>query len=309
MYQGLAASTRRTYSCAQQKFINFCFMSGRLSSVGSPCPANEWTLCLFATYLAESLRFSSIKVYLSAVRSLHVDQGLPDPLENCLQLQRVVRGIKRSQSSLPSNPRLPISNDILRIVHSALNFDSFDDVMFWASCTLAYFGFLRSAEFTVSSLSTFNPSRHLSVSDIAVDVPLNPSCLQVCIKASKTDPFRKGCKILIGRGSPPLCAVQAVVSYLTLRGSHPGPLFLHENGLPLNRSLLTDRLRAILLSAGVPGNFSSHSFRIGAATSAAKAGIPDHLIQLLGRWKSDAYKQYIRTPPDMITGAAKAMAS
>lgn len=165
--------------------------------------------------------------------------------------------------------------------------------------------FLRSAEFTVSSLSAINPSLNLWASDVAGDVPLNPSCHQLCIKASKTDPFWKGCNILIGRGSPPLCAVQAVVSYLARRGSRPGPLLLFENGIPLTRSLLTDRLRAILLSAGLPGNSSSHSFRIKAGTSAARAGLPDHLNQDLGRWKSDAYKQYIRTPPDVITRAAK----
>ena len=307
MYQGLASSTRRTYSCAQEKFVNFCIMTGHLSPYGSPCPASEWTLCLFATFLADSLRHSSIKVYLSAVRSLHVDQGFPDPLENCLRLQRVVRGIKRSQGALPSRPRLPVSSNILRIIYSAIDLKSFDDVMFWAACLLAYFGFLRSAEFTVPSLSAFNPSVHLSVSDVSVDVPLNPSCLQVFIKASKTDPFRKGCNILIGLGSPPLCAVQAVVSYLARRGQRPGPLFLLENGLPLTRSLVTDRLRAIVLSAGLSGDFSSHSFRIGAATSAVKAGVPDHLIQVLGRWKSDAYKQYIRTPPDVIIRAAKSL--
>ena len=108
-------------------------------------------------------------------------------------------------------------------------------------------------------------------------------------------------------GSPPLCAVQAVVSFLDRRDNSPGPLFLFENGLPLPHSLLTDRLRAILLFAGLPGNFSSHSFPIGAATSAARPGIPDHLIQVLVRWKSDAYKQYIRTSPDLITRATKSM--
>ena len=80
-----------------------------------------------------------------------------------------------------------------------------------------------------------------------------------------------------------------------------------ENGPPLTRSLVTDRLRAILLSAGLPGDFSSHSFRIGAATSAASAGVPDRLIQVLDWWKSNAYKQYIRTPPDLITPAAKSL--
>ena len=163
MYQGLAASTRHTYSCTQQKFINFCVMIGHISSSSSPCSATELTLCRFATFLAYSLQHCSIKVHLSAVRSLHVDQGFPDPLENYLWLIRVVRGIKHSQVSLPANPRLPISSNILCIIHSALDFNSLDDHMFWAACLLAYFGFLRSAEFTFPSLSAFNPSRHLSV--------------------------------------------------------------------------------------------------------------------------------------------------
>ena len=42
---------------------------------------------------------------------------------------------------------------------------------------LAYFGFLRSAELTVLSLSFFDPSSHLSVCDIAVDVALNLYCV------------------------------------------------------------------------------------------------------------------------------------
>ena len=69
--------------------------------------------------------------------------------------------------------------------------------------------FLRSAEFTVLSLPAFDPSRHLSVRDIAVDVPLNQSCAQIWVKASKTNPFRKGCSILIGPGSPSLSTAQA----------------------------------------------------------------------------------------------------
>ena len=141
-------------------------------------------------------------------------------------------------------------SSVHRALHLLIHVNQFDDHMFWAACLLVYFGFLRSAEFTVPSLSAFDPNRHLSVRDIAVDVPLNPSCLQICIKASKTDAFRKRCIILIGPGSP-LCAVQAIVSFLKRRGNRPDPLFLFENSLPLSCSLLRDRLRAILLSAAL----------------------------------------------------------
>ena len=86
------------------------------------------------------------------------------------------------------------------------------------------------------------------------------------------------------------------MNYLALRGDVPGPLFLLQNGQPLSRNILTDWLRQIMASARVPGNFSSHSFRIGAATVAARNGVPDHLIQSMGRWSSNAYQLYIRTP-------------
>ena len=98
----------------------------------------------------------------------------------------------------------------------------------------------------------------------------------------------------------PLCAVQAMMAYLSQRGSSPGPLFCLQDGEPLSRGLLTDWLRQIMVAAGVAGNFSSHSFRIGAATVAAQNGIPDHLIQALGRWTSNAYQLYIRTPSEAL---------
>ena len=37
-------------------------------------------------------------------------------------------------------------------------------------------------------------------------------------------------------------------------------------------------------------------FRIGAASHAAECGYSETQIRLLGRWKSDAFKKYIRLP-------------
>ena len=123
------------------------------------------------------------------------------------------------------------------------------------NCVLGYFGFLCAAEFTVPNLASFSPASHLSVADIAVDLLQSPTCLHVRIKASKMDLFRQGCHIHIGLGRAPLCAVQALLAYLSLRGNVPGPLFLLANGQPLSRSILTDWLRQIFSTAGIEGNF------------------------------------------------------
>lgn len=98
------------------------------------------------------------------------------------------------------------------------------------------------------------------------------------------------------------------MAYLTMRGNKDGPLFLFQDGRPLSRTTLTERLRKILSEAGIPGTFSSHSFRIGAATVAARNGVPDHLVQALGRWTSNAYLLYIRTPAQVLAQLSNQLA-
>ena len=48
------------------------------------------------------------------------------------------------------------------------------------------------------------------------------------------------------------------------------------------------------------GTSRATAFASGAATVVGCNGIPDHLIQALGRWSSSAFQLYIRTPADML---------
>ena len=86
--------TRRVSLSPQHRYIDLFWRDGRLNSDGSFPPADEEILMRFASLLADNLTHASIKVYMSAVRSLHIDHGLLDPFVNCLRLQRLLRGIK-----------------------------------------------------------------------------------------------------------------------------------------------------------------------------------------------------------------------
>ena len=198
LFNGLAKSTRRTYSAAQRRFLEFCFWSGQVKSGGSPLPASEWTLILFITELSRSLKASSIKVFLSGVRSLHVENVFDNPLKNRPRLEQVLRGIKRSQG-LERRPRRPITASVLRSLHSLIDHLNYQDVMFWAACYTGFFGFLRSGEFTKSD--KYDAKIHL--------LPR--------YKASKTDQFRVGHTVRIGTANTGVCAVRAMMNYLRFR--------------------------------------------------------------------------------------------
>ena len=113
----------------------------------------------------------------------------------------------------------------------------------------------------------------------------------------------------MGRTGKQLCLASAVLWYLAIRPLTQGPLFIFNNGTPLSWNLLVFHLREALSQVGTDvKKYSGHSFRIGAATAAAAAGLSDSFIQTLGRWKSSAFTAYIRTPVKDLAAASAMLA-
>ena len=134
--------------------------------------------------------------------------------------------------------------------------------------------------------------------------------LKIRLKSSKTDPFREGCAVFVGRTDCRLCPVAAMLAYLSYRRSSPGPLFKFSDGKPLTRSNFVEAVRKALDTAGIDSSqYSGHSFRSGAATTAAKQGIGDATIMMLGRWRSNAYQRYIRTPREQLASFSRVLSS
>ena len=268
----LATSTHRTYASAQAQYIKFCTAVNK-----PPSPATEQTLVLFVAYMAQSCCHATIRVYLSAIRHFHITQGLGDPLTGKLQLQLVLRGVRRKKPSL-GDARLPITPLILQAILSVVQAapHEYTNIMMWAACCLGFFAFLRCGEFMTNA--EFDTQQHLSDRDIAVDNYDNPSLLSIHLKQSKTDQDRVGITLYVGR--------------------------------TLSRQALISWLRSTLSTAGIDStHFSGHSFRIGAASTAAARGVAESTIQTLGRWKSESFRRYIRIPREELATISSTIAT
>ena len=95
----------------------------------------------------------------------------------------------------------------MRIIQRSLDSHNSEYIMLRAACCLGFFGFLRAGKSAVNC--AFDPSIHLTVQDLQVDVEVNPSSLRVRIKS-----FRQGCFIYLGRGQAPLCPISVILAYL-----------------------------------------------------------------------------------------------
>ena len=268
-------------------------------------------MLLFVTHLAQQgLTHATIKVYLSAVRNLHVTAGLHKELSSQLtpRLEMVMKGIKNDKALIAPRSRLPITIDIMSMIRKILSLKpkDHDNIMLWAACALAFFGFLRCSEFTVPSQEEYCPTSHLSLQDIVVDSRTSPTMIQVTIKQSKTDLFRIGCKLCLGKTGVDICPISAILPYLAIRGDKYGPLLILANGSYLTRHHFASLLSETLQKAGVDSSgYNTHSFRIGAATTAKENGISDVHIKMLGRWQSNAYQLYIKTPQEQLARLSK----
>ena len=163
-------------------------------------------------------------------------------------------------------------------------------------------------EMTVPDDMAYDPSVHLSIKDISVDNSSNPSmCIK--IKQSKTDPFRRGIDLFVGKTNSSLCPVTVVLNYLCTRGMETGPLFRFRDGKVLTRQRFVTAVKAGLDKAGIDSSkYSGYSFRIGAATTAAQNGMEDSIIKTLGRWESLAYLQYVKIPRKQLADYSSILA-
>ena len=115
---------------------------------------------------------------------------------------------------------------------------------------------------------------YLCFLDIAVDNGLSPNTISIKFKHSKTDQFRKGVKVVMGRTNDDLYPITALLPYLIHRGDAPGPLFQLDNHTPLSKSKFVNHVHPALLAANVPAHFyTGHSFHIKAATTAVAVNL------------------------------------
>ena len=203
-------------------------------NIHDPFSARENILSRFVAHLYKGgFKAGTIKSYLAAVPHAQIALGLEnlhaygehDPIRVC------VEGVKRLTNK-PAQARFSIILELLGQLCQAWLAELKDDAwMLWAAVTMCFFGFLCTGEVVIPTVSSIDPSVHLTVANVSMDGHSFPVYLAVRIKASKTDPFRlHGHDYLLRKDKLSHCTVAAVPSYLVKRGQILG--LSQENRTP-----------------------------------------------------------------------------
>lgn len=291
--KGLAFNSRRSYSSATRKYLNFC-----AHYCLDPCELNEHTLLRFITYLSlQHLSIRTIRVYLSGLRAWIISSGHPPPVIYTPRVKWALRALQRHQPE-PAQAH-PITYQVLEKLQKSLDF-SYNSLMQYTAMTTGYFGCLRASEYC------FNPdvSPPLLRSSVRFHRAATPY-MTLLIASSKTS--LKSFTVVIGCSHASVCAHCNMLHYLQLNSAHSAsPLFSFLDGTPLTHRTLSRFIKKALARVGLKHQQATpHSLRAGAATDGASRLPTSADVQKLGRWKSDAYLNYIRpSQPDQAKVAA-----
>ena len=285
LQSSLAVSSWSQYSRVWEEYANFSsFILGQAPRL--PLPITN--ILLFLTKLHKDGKApSTLTSAVSALSFIHKARALQDPTPVFI-IKKFLRGV--STCSPRDDIRLPITRQLLHKIVDAV--DKVAPSQYVVRLLRALFltlfhGFFRLGEIVPKSASKAEVLAY-------EDMTLSQQEASFMLRSYKhsTEP----CRVVIAAcASSPHCPVRAIMEYCQMRGSYKGPLFTLGPASVFSADISRQYLRRTLNFCGLDTTrFKGHSFRIGAASDAAQLGYSDAQIRLMGRWRSDAFRRYIR---------------
>lgn len=276
-----SASTRRSYAADLRDYLRW----------GGPFPAQPHDVVSYVSDRARVLKVSTLRRRLIGIGVAHVVAGAADPTRSVL-VSKLLRGVQRVHG-VAQRRAVPITErDLERMFASAHTPAQLRDrALMW----LGFAAALRRSE-VVS----------LDVGDLQFDA----RGLTVRLRRSKTDQYGRSRLIGIPDEAAGRCAIEAVRTWLQVRGGQEGPLFTRilvsgKAGARLSDQSVSVLIKRYAHAVGLPADrISGHSLRAGFVTSAVRAGVSLVAIQRqTGHASLDMLARYIRELDPFVCNA------
>jgi hypothetical protein len=219
-----------------------------------------------------------------------------------IQLKNFLKGLHRADKTHRKRPkRVPIT---IWALAKFVRLISYSEMLVFAAVVVGFHGLFRASEIVAKVASKpYLLRKHISIfKDYFI----------VHLVRSKTDTFDAGVDVTIYATGGPLCPlrwIQIMLDRAPLKNPD-APVFQRANGRPITYNILQSFIKKLCAKAGLNSSrYSTHSLRIGGATTLMALGFSADTVKELGRWKSIAYQTYIRLPDDIRQKVSKSLRS
>ena len=268
-----------------------------------------WDLSKANNYIVaaslDGLAASSLTVYVSRIRALHLRQGL-QPNFSLKQVSGLIKGAAQleSQPEYPRN-RICVTPELMRHARNSIQLAPRPEswkALIWLMCTWCWLGAFRSDDLIHDSPTAFCPETSLLKKNITVKTEYlgqgtSVTYLKVWVPAPKHKRGSGGIWIELLPSANWFCPVKAFVQYkensVNWGGDKP---LLHLNGSLYTKSRFNSDLKYIFNSKVDfdREQITAHSFRSGVISALARAGASEDLLKSQTDHSSSAYQSYLK---------------
>ena len=283
MSAALEVSTWQNYSSACSSYMKFC----GAFNVAVPLPPSTTSLMawLVVSRFMFDLAASTSAGYLAGLKTMCRIAGFETGAFDDHGVRYLLRGLKKTcKRRFRKKPRLPITVWLLASFVSKLS-KTYEDRLTAAVLSVGVHGLLRAGEYIYKNGRTSLTREKVTWFEDKV----------ILLIRSKTDTLKLGVQITLWRNNSVCCPwVRLRWVWENAPDKSPwSPLFQNDDGSPFSYNQLNTAVKLLASTLQLdPESFSTHSTRIGGATTLAILGFPAHVIKDMGRWKSLAYQLY-----------------
>lgn len=137
----------KSYRSRWKKYTDFCDQYNY-----EPTPATIECVCIYITYLCQSVSYSSVDKYVGAVWALHDYCGIQSVNRQAFLIKATLAGARRllGDQTVQVDPLMP--EDML-LIRASLKVSVWQDFTFWVALVLSYRCLLRVGHVTISDHS------------------------------------------------------------------------------------------------------------------------------------------------------------
>jgi len=278
----------------------------------------------FMSYCAEvkGLHPKTVANYTTGIRDQWRREHKDLSIFNNIKLKDMRKALlidwRSAHEEIAQSATLPFTLDMMITLRLHTNFNSFESFGRLVAAEMQFLQLMR-----VSELLPTTADHHVRGQDIEFEMhnsvngniffihPVQAHeydikamiSVHITVRSAKNDEDGEGFKYFHKRqvigGKIAMCLASDIYNYsCKAKPLNVDPFFSYSvdanNRRYLNYKDYNEFIKSVAIACGFNSkNFSTHSLRIGGATLLAAAGHPNHYIQRMGRWKSDAYMKYI----------------